>query len=471
MLLVLAGRLTQFIIAFMSIKLMTTLLSPVEVGKVTLITTATAFFALFLVNPIGMFINRRLHVWVANGFLKHYFHLFCGYLFIVASTAAFITWCLLHSHLMEVAISPIWCAILIAGSLLFNSINQTLVPSMNMLERIRPFVFFTICTLTVGLIASVVLVKGLGANAVAWLAGPIISQFVFSIIAYKIFFREMPSKFRGLEGRDYRQLSNFAWPISLAVGFNWLHMQGYRFVLADQFGLADLGLFAAGYGLASSLTTACESVTTSWFQPRFYRDANSADASVRAQAWGVYASTMLPFTILASSGIFMTAPYLTTIMLGPTYHTAVLYVMMGALAEWGRTIFNIFVLDAHGSMNTRRLIVPSLIGMLITYLMMIVPLSLRMLDVIPLVVLAGCLVMSAIIRLRATQKNASGGVDWNKVMLTTAGTAVVCVLFELGRRFLLPVFGSFEAYAALLAALGLWGSFSMILFRYREFSF
>ena len=467
MLLVFAGRLAQFTIAFLSIKLMTTLLTPVEVGKIALITTATAFFALFLVNPVGMFINRRLHGWVTTGLMKHYFHLYCGYLMGVAAIAALLTWALLQSHLWDMDLSPVWCATLIAGSLVFNTINQTLVPSMNMLDRTRSFVFFTIFTLIVGLIVSIVLVKWLGANAVAWLAGPMISQLAFSLLAYKVFFRDGQNESRSLEGADYRRLFNFAWPISLAVGLNWLHMQGYRFVLADSFGLAELGLFSAGYGLASSLTTACESVTTTWFQPRFYRDANSAEASVRAQAWGHYASTMLPFTILASSGIFMTAPYLTTIMLGPSYHTAVSYVMMGALAEWGRTIFNIFALDAHGSMNTRRLIVPSLIGMTIAYAAMIVLINMRMLVAVPLAVLAGCVVMSAAIRLRASHTAVPGEVDWRRVVMTAAGAVGVCLVFELCRQHLLPAFGRFEPYGALLVALGLWGGSSWILLRLR----
>lgn len=465
MLIVLAGRLAQFAIAFLSVKLMTTLLSPVEVGQIALVTTATALFALFLINPVGMFINRRLHTWVKTGLLRHYFHLYFWYLMGVAIMAALLTWTALHNHLWGSTLPSAWCAALIAGSLLFNTINQTLVPSMNMLGQTRPFVTLTIGTLTFGLLVSVVLVEWLGANAAAWLTGPIISQIVFSFLAYKVFFRDRVSQFRNLEGADYRRIFNFAWPISLAMGLNWLHMQGYRFILADRFGLAELGLYAAGYGVAAALTNACESITTTWFQPRFYRESNSTDASVRAKAWPHYASTMLPFTILASSGVFITSPYLTCIMLGPSYHTAVPYVMTGALAEWGRTLFNIFSLDAHGSMNTRRLIVPSLIGVAVAYAGITVAIHMKVLTLVPIALLAGCVVMSAAIRLRASRAEACGRIDWRTLIVSVGVTACLCIAFELCRQRLLPTFGSFEPYGALLIALPLWGSVSLFFLR------
>ncbi len=49
-------------------------------GKVSLITTTTALFALFFVNPVGMFINRRMHAWIAAKSFRSYFHLYVGYL-------------------------------------------------------------------------------------------------------------------------------------------------------------------------------------------------------------------------------------------------------------------------------------------------------------------------------------------------------------------------------------------------------
>ena len=88
MLITLVGRLVQFALMFASVKIMTHLLTPVEMGKVALITTTTSLFALFLVNPIGMFINRRLHAWVNAHRFRSYFHVYVGYLAAVSLFAA-----------------------------------------------------------------------------------------------------------------------------------------------------------------------------------------------------------------------------------------------------------------------------------------------------------------------------------------------------------------------------------------------
>src|SRR5580698_3094950 len=57
------GRGAQFLLALATVRVGTTLLSPAEMGRVSLVVTTTGFFIFLLVNPVGMFINRRLHSW------------------------------------------------------------------------------------------------------------------------------------------------------------------------------------------------------------------------------------------------------------------------------------------------------------------------------------------------------------------------------------------------------------------------
>ena len=50
--------------------------------------------------------------------------------------------------------------------------------------------------------------------------------------------------------------------------------QGYRYLLEGQLGLAQLGLFVAGYGISAGMIAGFESVLTTYFQPRLYRDVS-----------------------------------------------------------------------------------------------------------------------------------------------------------------------------------------------------
>ena len=75
MILIIFGRAAQFTLLLMVMRVATTYLPPAEMGRLSLITAAIAFYALFLVNPVGMFINRRFHSWDALGRAKYYFKL------------------------------------------------------------------------------------------------------------------------------------------------------------------------------------------------------------------------------------------------------------------------------------------------------------------------------------------------------------------------------------------------------------
>ena len=77
-------------LALAMMRVATMLLSPEEMGKISLVLTTTAFFALFLVNPVGMFINRRIHAWKANGAARYYLTRYASYLLLVAFIASIV---------------------------------------------------------------------------------------------------------------------------------------------------------------------------------------------------------------------------------------------------------------------------------------------------------------------------------------------------------------------------------------------
>lgn len=444
---------------------MTTLLPPTEVGKAALVTTGTAFFALFLINPVGMFINRRLHSWVDAGRVKSNFHAFCAYVVTVAAIASLISWWFVDSGVIRLEMKAYWFAGLVAASLVFNTVNQTLVPSLNMLGRAKPFVALTISTLLLGLLASVSLVRFGGASAALWLSGPLISQVIFSWIAYKTFFKGHGSSLAGVKRADYKRLFDFCWPISIAVGLNWLHFQGYRFVLAEKFGLADMGLFAAGYGLSTSLMAAIESICTTWFQPRFYRETNSANADLRSIAWSNYARFMLPLSMLAVTGIIVTAPYLTKIMLGPDYASSSRYVVVGAFAEWIRMLTNIFGLSAHQRMRTRALILPSLVGAFVLGVGLLFVLHQHELQWAPIAAAAGGAFMCACLYIDAKRCGQGMSTDYAAIARFAVATSIMAIFFLLLRGYCLFVFGLFEPLIGMVLAALMWCGAAIVLLK------
>ncbi|MDR3409558.1 MAG: hypothetical protein P4L87_01200 [Formivibrio sp.] len=380
MIIILFGRAAQFILALLTVRVATTLLSPAEMGRVSLVLTTTAFFALFLVNPVGMFINRRLHAWQSGGVAQYYFIRYSWYLLWVAFVAAIGLPLLYVQGLVSFGIPIGWLLFLVCGSLFFNTINQTAIPSLNLLGDSGRFVFLSTTTIAASFICAVFLVKLVQPSAQYWLLGLLLGQILLGGIGTKIFFARLQQTGGGHVSTEIRRthlqvLFNFAWPVAIAAGLGWVQGQGYRYFMEGRLGLAQLGIFVAGYGISAGMISAFESVLTTYFQPRLYRAASIGGPASQAKAWQRYAAAVIPSLLLTVALIVMLAPELTRIFLGKNFQAAADYLVWGALAEAARVLTGVYSMIAHVFMRTKWLIIPNVIGavLAITLCSMLIP--------------------------------------------------------------------------------------------------
>lgn len=380
MITIIIGRAAQFLLSLAMMRVATTLLSPEEMGRVSLVLTTVAFFALFLVNPVGMFINRRLHAWQANGVARRYLVRYVIYLLWVALIAAIGLPLLYMTGLINFGISIAWLILLVCGSLLFNTINQTAIPSLNLLGDSRRFVLLSVATIAASFACATLLVQKVQASAQYWLLGLLIGQTFLGAVGTKVLFARLkktamlhaPS---AIHRQHLQALFSFAWPVAIAAGLGWAQGQGYRYLMEGQLGLAQLGLFVAGYGISAGMIAGFESVLTTYFQPRLYRDVSMDHPIRQSQAWQRYAAAVIPSLLLTIAFIVMLAPELTHIFLGGNFQSAADYVIWGALAEAARVLMGIYSLIAHVHMRTHWLILPNLIGAVasITLCVLLIP--------------------------------------------------------------------------------------------------
>lgn len=367
MLLIIFGRAAQFILLLIVMRVATTVLPPEEMGRLSLITAATAFYALFLVNPVGMFINRRFHAWDELGRAKYYLKLHWIYLVAVSVVAAASLAVLNEVHAFGFQFNTTWLLVLVCGSLIFNTVNQTAIPTLNLMEFRGWFVTLTLATIAAGLLSSYLLVRNFSATAEYWLLGLLVGQTIFAVAGVKLFFdRLKPASAVAQPTKDHLSLLfDFAWPVAISVGFNWLQTQGYRFLAADSLGLIGLGLFVAGYGISAGLMAAFESVLTTYFQPRFYKRVSNNDKAEQTLAWNKYAGAILPSLMLVTFLLIALAPELTRFLVGPAYQSASQFVVWGVVAEGARVLAGVYSMSAHAKMKTRLLLLPNLLGAVI----------------------------------------------------------------------------------------------------------
>lgn len=368
---IIVGRAAQFLIALITLRVATTLLSPEEMGKVALVVTTTAFFALLLINPVGMFINRRLHAWQASGRGVGYLVRYAGYIALVATIAAISLPLFVMTGLISFGIPTEWLIALVCGSVIFNTVNQTAIPCLNLLGDSRRFILLTVATLIASFVAAITLVQTVQRTAEYWILGILLGQALLALVGTRDVFAQLSrGNTASIQQPVHRQhlmaLFAFSWPVAIAAGLSWVQAQGYRYLMVEDLGLAQVGLFVAGYGLSAGIIAGFESVLTTYFQPRLYRDASATDPQLQTTAWRRYASAVIPSLVLTVGLLIVLAPDLTRLLLGEKFQAAASFVIWGALAEAARVLASVYSLIAHVHMRTRWLIWPNVVGAVIS---------------------------------------------------------------------------------------------------------
>ncbi|QHJ00159.1 oligosaccharide flippase family protein [Xylophilus rhododendri] len=355
---------TQIFLMFATLKIGTSMLPPSEMAVVFMLTSAVAIVSALLINPVGMFMNRRMHAWHEAGSLTRYFHLFyvavamVGLLCLAAAAWGLPLYNGVHGRSVPML------AGLIAASLVTLSINSTAISGLNLLGRTREFLFLSAGTAALSLACAFGFASTFGKSAEHWFLGIIVGQAIVGMLAARSFPAiATPRKASPvLERRKVRSLFAFAWPISIAVGLASIQAQGYRLLGGNFIAMTDLGLVAAGVGVSVAIMSSVESILSSYLMPAFYRTIGASTPDAQMQAWAAYARVAIPIFVVTGCYLAIVAPELVGLFMGPAYADAGQYVYWGVIAEVCRVVAYTFAMVLHAKFKTRALIVPALCG-------------------------------------------------------------------------------------------------------------
>lgn len=361
MLLLAISRIIQLALTFAGIKIATTLMTPSEMARVYLITSLFSIAALFFINPVGMFINRRLNTWNKNGTIRGFFALFWLYV----SGVGLVVYLLLSAvYAYDVLPFPRdrLLAVVVSATLISATLNQTAVPSLNLIGHQNWFNLLTVITGVTSLMVSYWAVTFLSVRAEFWQFGVICGNLIGSLWGLALFYKKI-NKLNAHVHITSVQLTAFVaftLPIAATAGLGWVQSQSYRFLMETSVGLNELGLFAAGYGISVGLISAWESILTAYLYPRFYKRISTHELAQQSEAWTEYAQAMLPSIVLVGFLVLACSPELARAMLGQQFYSAKDYAGWGAVAEVARVGAAVFAMVAHIRMATRTLLVPAL---------------------------------------------------------------------------------------------------------------
>ncbi len=365
--LTIAARITQILVSVVALRIMTGVLDASEMGKYSLIMSAITFFALTFINPIGTYINRKTHYWYENGVLLTRLKVGAIYLSVIVLLSVLLLFIGQLFFQINNKMTLISLIGLIAGFLFLNTINQTIIPSFNMLGEKKLWALFSISTLIIGLFFSVIFTHW-QPNAEAWISGQLVGFGVGALLGILFLKKIVLTSTQKqncksiLHYHSIKAVASFAVPVALTVSLNWVQFQSYRFTITNLLGMEYLGYFVTGYTLSAGIMGAFETTAINYFYPIFYKRVTDAKDGDQSIIWKEYASLMIPLVCMTVVLISCMSAQLIHILVDKAYWTVGPFVIVGSFIEAGRVIGNVYSLAAHAIMKTKILVVPQLIG-------------------------------------------------------------------------------------------------------------
>ena len=360
------GRLTAVLMALIAIRVVTTFLTPEQYGELALLITVQMFCGLFLVNPVGQHINLHTHAWWDDGTLLSRLKPYRRYVLVVSLIGGFAVLTVGKQHSVEQLLCT---AMVMFAMVAVSTWNATLIPMLNMLGFRSASVLWSIISVAIGLACSVLLVMWLP-SATAWFAGQAIGMAIGALGAKYVLRRHatiLKHSINSLPLLNKHTAITYCLPLALATGLMWLQLSGYRFVIEQYWGLAQLGFLVIGLQLAGQIFALAESLAMQFLYPLFYRRVSKHENLVEVElAYSDLLNTLVPVYFVLTGLVIFSAPYLLKILVASQFQQAITFVMLGAGIELCRVLGNLLSNAAQIKRKTKSLALPYAVGSIIS---------------------------------------------------------------------------------------------------------
>ena len=359
------GRALQALLAIATLRMLTEFLPQDQIGKQYLINSVILWFSMVLINPVGMFVNRHLHEWKSNKQLFYYIKQLNLYFFIVAAISIPLIFTLNYFNLVANISADFYIYAYFFLYILLSTWFQTLTSLFNLFDEQKIFISLNIASQFLGLVFAFFYIHYFSINALSWLFGLLTGQSISLMIGCYFYFKKFhfEQKSTPVVNTFFNKTALlFCYPVAITTLFMWLNTQGYRLIVQHHLGLETLASLGVGFGLAASVSSVVESITTQFYYPKYYQSLANSDLEKRAdnwiKLWQNCLSVYLPFCFLTISA----AAFLVKVLTAQKFHHVIELVVVGAFVELFRQLSNVSYLVAHGEKKTDKTILPYAIG-------------------------------------------------------------------------------------------------------------
>lgn len=371
-LIILIGKLLQVILLVVAIKISTTLLEPKEMGNIYIFTTIYTFFVLSLISPFGQYINRHTNQWYQEKSLLNNMGVYFLYLLSISLIAILIGYIMYHFGISRDIVLYFFLSLLFLF-ILFLTLNQTILPLLNMLHYRLSFTILTVLTAFGIIVFGYLFVNLFGNTAQNWLLGMVVSNIIFVIIGFYILKNRLNERFHGFS-YTFRKITKekiksiliFILPLSIATFFMWLQNSGYRILIEQNISLEFLGFLGVGLSISGQIASTIESIVMQYFHPIYYQQITNATIEYRKKAIESLINKVLPIYLMLAIFLTFLAKYVVQILVDEKYHGVYVFTAFGIWIEFFRMSANLFGNISQSEMNTKKFMIPYIMGSLLT---------------------------------------------------------------------------------------------------------
>lgn len=365
----LLSRVGQLAAAFVTIKILTTLLSPAEVGSVNQLNSFGMLLATGLLLPVIAYFTRGVVGWVEThrfgAYARAMLYIIILSAFILSAAGTLLQWGWGFVH--DVAVP--WVGFLLLVFLIGFPTHNLLINCTAVLGQRKQTAIYSNLAAWLGLAAAAGLYLQYR-TAEAWFLG-ICMGFLVSGQLFWAFLKKTRSSTSAGQSIDQNILPfdamavlRFMWPQVLVGVLWWIQSQSYRFQLAEISNLATVGLFFAGYALCSVPMQAFEAAVNEYYTPMLYGKIDMSSQSGVIQAWNLYASVYVPSILIFGGFLAACAPFLVVLALGSEFQAVGPILLWAALGETARALSTVNFALGYAKVDMRRLLPPALVGAL-----------------------------------------------------------------------------------------------------------
>ncbi len=367
---IISGRVLQVIIMLVSIRVMTYLLSPTEMGNYYLAITILAFLNLVFLNPPGMYFSRHVLQWQRSKNLFNAITVFMAWMCVVSLLSIPIVFVIFEICDYHEKYNVFLFTLFTVLAMLVSTTHRNTMHGTNALGFRTEFVVFLIGTLLLGLTFSITSVLLYGGNPLWWLFGVIAAEALMLVKIFRFFIQNNTldiNKIRSaLTQKRLAAIMRFTLPIGVATFLMWGQNMSYRFIVDYKYTADALGYIAVGLGISTAVFNSLESILMQYFNPLFLKDILDASQEERAKAWNKMASFMVPIYVSVLFFTIALSEVLMKILVDSQFQQAYVYAMIGASMEFFRVMTNLLNNVAQSEHKTSSTIKPYCVGFIVS---------------------------------------------------------------------------------------------------------